>query len=211
MLSSSVCRIPPSTVPSLQTRLSLRSIFQDSAPHPVKPCSTPHCKGPSITVHLVQGKNSVHLFQPHFMIHPNHEIRRCPVAAATVTAWHHARRPLRPQFVYRAIARKTCCHAQHKIGHGRIGLRLPDAGQRAKPVQYTHVWCIAVSHTPNTPPSHTGIRHRAEHGAKEGGEGEGEGKQDCAPVHLVLLEHSHPHPQPHPTMARARDRPPAPT
>jgi hypothetical protein len=55
MLSSSVCRFPPNTVPNLQCfkpSSRLEAYFRTVHPHPLNLAA--HCKGPP-TVHLVQG------------------------------------------------------------------------------------------------------------------------------------------------------------
>lgn len=181
MLSSSVCRIPPSTVRSLHCikpgfclQAYFRTVRRGDAPGGRRgsgkcrqPCSTMQGSPPP-TVPSCLGQTRSIFSQSH------PRIESWPVAFLSLLLLSrpgisHVALQLRPQFIHRTIARKTCrCHAQHKIGHGRIGGWLCLAHTHT----HTRVVYRCISYPKHAPPPlYTGIGHRPEHGAKEGREG----------------------------------------
>lgn len=133
------------------------------------------CKGfPAILLKA----NSVHLL-PIASSHRIIEIRRRPVAFLSLLLLSrpgisHVALQLRPQFIHRTIARKTCrCHAQHKIGHGRIGGWLCLAHTHT----HTRVVYRCISYPKHAPPHCTrtsgiGRSTGPRRGERGGGEGE---------------------------------------
>lgn len=157
-----------------------------------------HCKGPHSA--SCSGQTSLALNHEICICHVlpvvSYRCRHCHGLACIPHVAHCA-----PQFKFtdRTIVSKTCrCHAQHKIGHGRIGLRLPEAPSN------THtcgVMAVAVSHTPNTPPPLHG--HRASDigrstGPRRGRWRRGRGNK-IARLSIWFFSSTRPHPHRAPT------------